>query len=307
MRPIVAHTFGMRRAILIGAGSCALALAGSARAQTVIAKIDSYNGTGDFILACPCFVAGEEAAVWLTAPCHGRIIALQVYWDSIFGGPSGPVDAEMRVYRDGTFPDPGAQAATVPVDFLEAGVNNGGELNEIALPGAGVSVDQNERFIVSFRFHADATDFLNSPSVNFDQALTFGKSAVLTIDQGWLNSDDVGVLGDWVIRAVIECGDPTPGACCLDDHRCALFSEEDCDAEGGTWAGPDTMCPGGCPKLCVGDVTGDGKTLSGDFNVIAANFGLAVVPGLDGDLTGDGMVDSADFNVMAGNFGCRND
>jgi len=285
----------------------ALTLCAPASAQTLTARIDSYDGPGDFILACPCFVAEEEAAVWLTAPCDGRIIAVQVYWDSIFGGPSGPVDAEVRIYRDGTFPNPGAQASTTPITSLNAGSDMNGELNEIPLAGNGVSVNDNERFVVSFRFHEDATNFLNSPSVNFDESLSFGKTAVKTIDQGWVNADDVGVLGDWVIRAVIECGDPTPGACCLPQTICIRVSENDCDDAGGTWQGEDAVCPSDCPKLCDGDVTGDGKTSVADFNVLALHFGQLVEPGHFGDLTGEGLVSVADFNVIAGNFGCRND
>jgi hypothetical protein len=281
--------------------------ASSAPAQTLTAKIDSYSGPGDFILACPCFVAGEEAAVWLTAPCDGRILSVEVYWDSIFGGPSGPVDAEIIIYRDGVFPEPGALAHTEPVDFLEAGSSFGGQLNTIPLTGSDVRLDQNERFIVAFRFNADATDFLNSPSVNFDEALTPARCAVLTIDQGWADADALGVLGDWVIRAVIECGDPTPGACCLPATRCALFSEDDCLELGGTWAGEDTSCPTDCPKLCDGDINGDGDTTAADFVVLAANFAQTVQPGLFGDLTGNAVVDTADFVVLAGNFGCRND
>lgn len=282
-------------------------LAPLAQAQTLTAKIDSYSGPGDFILACPCFVAGEEAAVWLTAPCDGRIVAVQVYWDSIFGGPSGPVDADIRIYRDGAFPTPGALAHTQPVTFLSAGSDIGGELNELPLTGPDVRVDDNERFIVSFRFNEDATNFLNSPSVNFDEALSFNNTAVLTIDQGWLDGDSVGALGDWVIRAVIECGDPTLGACCLPATRCALYSASDCAAASGTWAGPDTSCPTDCPKLCDGDIDGDGKTLASDFVVLAANFAATVPHGTLGDLTGNATVDAADFVVLASNFGCRND
>ena len=291
---------------ILGIGVAALC-AGGASAQTVTAKIDSYSGPGGFILACPCFVAEEEAAVWLTAPCDGRIIAVQVYWDSIFGGGSGPVDADIHIYRDGTFPTPGALAHVEPVTHLTAGVDNGGQLNEIPLTGPDVRVDQGDRFIVSFRFHEDTGDILNSPSVNFDEALSFGKTAVLTIDQGWVNGDDVGLLGDWVIRAVIECGDPTPGACCLPQTRCALLSESDCLAEGGAWAGPETECPTDCPKLCDGDINGDGDTTAADFTVLAGHFGETVAPGLLGDLTGNAVVDVADFVVLAGNFGCRND
>ncbi len=58
------------------------------------------------------------------------------------------------------------------------------------------------------------------------------------------------------------------------------------------------------PPPCPGDVSGDERTNSSDFNILAGHFGQAVSPFTNGDLTGDGLVDAADFNVLASDFGC---
>ncbi|MEM7682088.1 MAG: PEP-CTERM sorting domain-containing protein [Planctomycetota bacterium] len=53
-----------------------------------------------------------------------------------------------------------------------------------------------------------------------------------------------------------------------------------------------------------GDANGDGSVDLLDFDILAGNFGTAVVGGAaDGDFNGDGAVDLLDFDILAGNFG----
>jgi len=57
-------------------------------------------------------------------------------------------------------------------------------------------------------------------------------------------------------------------------------------------------------EACPGDLSGDGMTDAADFVILAANFGMAVVPYTNGDMNGDGFVDAADFTILATSFGC---
>jgi len=59
------------------------------------------------------------------------------------------------------------------------------------------------------------------------------------------------------------------------------------------------------PAACPGDVNGDGKTNTADFNILATNFATGSgKTRAQGDLSGDGFVNTADFNILAGDFGC---
>ena len=72
----------------------------------VVVQIDSLTA-GDSGTICPCFVAGEEAAVWLTSPCDGAIVGLQIFWRSLLGGATVSLEDSIVVYSGGNFPNPG--------------------------------------------------------------------------------------------------------------------------------------------------------------------------------------------------------
>ena len=58
-------------------------------------------------------------------------------------------------------------------------------------------------------------------------------------------------------------------------------------------------------RTCTADLTGDGRTNTADFVVLASHFGASTGVGAwEGDLTGDGAVNASDFNVLAFDFGC---
>jgi hypothetical protein len=69
------------------------------------------------------------------------------------------------------------------------------------------------------------------------------------------------------------CVPAGPGACCLDNGSCAIATEENCLAQGGTFVGgpcgPDT-----CPQPCPGDADGDGMVGVVDFLIVLANWGV---------------------------------
>ena len=64
---------------LCAAGIVSLGAHTSAYADEVVIQNDSLAG-GATAAICPCFAAGEEAAVWLTSPFDGNIVAIQIFW-----------------------------------------------------------------------------------------------------------------------------------------------------------------------------------------------------------------------------------
>lgn len=56
---------------------------------------------------------------------------------------------------------------------------------------------------------------------------------------------------------------------------------------------------------CAGDISGDGRTNSTDFAILAGNYGaLSGATRATGDLSGDGKVNAVDFTILAGDWGC---
>jgi len=58
------------------------------------------------------------------------------------------------------------------------------------------------------------------------------------------------------------------------------------------------------PRLCPGDINGDGIVNVVDLTVLIGSFGLPVIPSEGGDLNGDGVVDVNDLSLLLGNLGC---
>jgi len=192
------------------------------------------------------FIAGESAASWLTSPCTGDIVAVQVFWRSVTGGTGQSLEDSITVFAGGTFPTPGSQLA-----LLEGPVMTDGVINEfrflddqMTIP-LNIPVNSGQVFIVSFRFFNNP-DPDNGPSVVTDTGCQNGKNALFAIPGGWLNSCALGVSGDWVIRAVVDCA----GACCLNSGGCqGGQTSAECAQLGGTFQGNGTTCgPTTCPE-----------------------------------------------------------
>ena len=60
------------------------AVGADCNAVEVTIKNDSATD-GSLATPCLCFAPGDEAAAWLTAPCGGEIVAVQIFWKSPFG------------------------------------------------------------------------------------------------------------------------------------------------------------------------------------------------------------------------------
>jgi uncharacterized repeat protein (TIGR01451 family) len=196
----------VRTAIALG---LTLALAGQAGANEVTIQNDSLADFGTAVIVYG-FVAGERAASWLTSPCDGQLVAAQVFWTSPTGTQAAVIGSAIYIYRNGSFPNPGAIAAEIAGPVLNDGVLNEwrylDENNSIPL---SVPVTSGETVVVAFEF-AEAPAAGQSPSVVRDtDGITANRNA-LYADLGttfaWFNASALGVSGDWVIRAVVNCG-----------------------------------------------------------------------------------------------------
>jgi uncharacterized repeat protein (TIGR01451 family) len=187
---------------------CALALAAGAGANEVTVKNDSLvNNSSGSIQAG--FAPGEKAAAWLTSPCDGNIVAAQIFWRSLFGGATVSPEDSINIYRAGSFPTAGTPAQDILGPQLNDGVINEfrylDENNTIPL---SVPVLQNETFVLALTF-SEAPDQTQGPSVVSDsggiQPNRNSIYAVVNNNFSWYSNTTLGVNGDWVIRAVINC------------------------------------------------------------------------------------------------------
>ncbi|MEE8171141.1 MAG: hypothetical protein V3T70_11405 [Phycisphaerae bacterium] len=245
---------------------------GTARAEEVTVQNDSLMGGDDGAIQAG-FVAGESAAVWLTSPCDGSIVAVQVFWRSLAGGAAQSLEDSISIFDGGSFPTPGTL-----LEFLGGPVMTDGVINEFrflddnqTIP-INVPVTNGQVFVLSFKFETSPSPF-NGPSVVTDtNGCQSGKNGIFAIPGGWLNSCALGISGDFVIRAVVDCTS-VGGACCPPDGICVdVPSSDDCTALGGTFQGPLTECASvTCPQpsgACCFDPTGC-------INLTAADCGTA--------------------------------
>jgi hypothetical protein len=239
---------------LMLAFGAALGLAGSPsaiRATEVTVQNDSLvpGGTGSIQAG---FTMNESAAAWLTSPCDGTIVAVQVFWRSLFGGEPQSLEESITIYNGiaADFPLP-----DIVLALLEGPVMNDGVLNEFryldeqqTIP-LSVPVFRDQVFIVSFRFANSPNPFIG-PSVVTDLGCQQGKNTIFAIPGGWLNACSVGISGDFVIRAVVDCPEQQ-GACCLPNGTCQIRTQTQCQNQGGTYRGNGTTCTAGiCDGAC---------------------------------------------------------
>jgi|GEM_PF-1392817 len=330
-----------RRAAWAGAGLLGLAGA-TASAQEITLQNDSIvNGSNAAI--CICFDAGEEVATWLTSPCDGNIVAIQIYWRSEFGGAPQSLEDAILIYNgSNNFPVPGA----LKEEFLGPLLTDGG-LNEYRYQDENqtipisVPVSAGEEFVVSLAFFNSNNGDFFAPSVVSDRdGATPGKNAVFTNNfGGWRSNEFLGVNGDWFIRAIVDCDASVTGACCLPDGGCAELTAEECAAMSGSWSGPGTTCaevectgacyitstqscfifdkatcdgvsghwagPGTteCVDPCPADVNSDGVLDNGDIQAFVTAF---LASNLSADFNGDGVLDNGDIQAFVEAFlaGC---
>lgn len=185
----------------------ALLLPAAARAAEVTVKNDSLTDFGNAVVVSG-FAGDEKAAAWLTSPCNGNVRATQVFWRSVTGTAPPTFGSAIEIFRAGTFPNPGALQQAIIGPVLNDGVINEYRfLDENNTVPVNVPVTMGETFVVSLAF--DTAPPAAGPSVVRDidgcQAnrntilAEFGTSLV------WFSACSLGVAGDWVIRAVVDC------------------------------------------------------------------------------------------------------
>lgn len=236
------------------------------RAAEVVVKNDSVTD-GSTAVICPCFVAGECAAAWLTAPCNGNIVAVQIFWRSQYGGQPQSLEESITIYAAGTFPTPGAimqnnyppyQSAVLEGPVLTDGVlNEFRYLDEYSTIPLQIPVTAGQKFVVSLRFANTNNTFpYTLPSIVYDtNGCQAQKNTVRYTSGTWVNACSLGVSGDWMIRAIVDCEEPT-GACCHASGVCESGKKQsECAAFGDVWTQGQTCAQVTCTArgaCCLG-------------------------------------------------------
>jgi len=308
----------MRQLQMIAAASAAalcISMGGSSVFGDEITLQNDSLTNGDTVAVCPCFGAGEEAAVWLTSPCDGNIVAIQIFWRSLLGGAVVSLEDSIIVYEGGNFPNPGATKDSLSGPVLtDGGLNEYRFKDENQLIPISIPVTAGEEFVVSLKFMN--TNFTNPtlPSIVSDaDSCQSGKNAVKVNGSTWTNACALGVSGDWVIRAVVDCTGAPVGAACLPDGSCAEnLTESDTIALGGVWNGAGSACG---DVLCFGACYIPATEQCVQFDLATCDLvgGVWNGPGSDdcevacvADFTGDGNLDFFDVSAFLGAFNNMN-
>ncbi|MGB0133806.1 hypothetical protein [Dokdonella sp.] len=188
---------------------CLSLVAASASAAEVTVQNDSLTDFSTGVVQAG-FITSEIGASWLTSPCTGNIIAAQIFWRSAVGVSGKVLGGSIDIHRSGTYPTPGALAEQIAAPLLTDGVMNEYRyLDDNATIPLAVPVTANETFVIGYRFSDPPT--ASGPSlVNDTDGIQTGRNAIYAIDTGsgqgfWFASQTLGVTGDWVIRAVVDC------------------------------------------------------------------------------------------------------
>ncbi|MHC4908415.1 MAG: GC-type dockerin domain-anchored protein [Planctomycetota bacterium] len=274
---------------LLAAAIAVLGLVAASHAQETSVQNDSLVDGGSAFI-CPCFVEGEEAAAWLTAPCSGSIVAVQVFWKSNTAGQPQVLQDSIRIYAPGNFPTPGPimQSGGLDAEFLgpvltDGGLNEFRFLDENQTVALDVPVEAGQQFVVSLKFAVTNAADVFAPSVASDfDGCQGGKNAVFAIPGGWSNACALGVSGDWIIRAIVDCNQIGKGGCCLSDETCNVTDAASCAAAGGIFLGGGSTCETVCPEPEGGCCTPDGLCTEGQTEIACvAGGGIWQGPGSD--------------------------
>jgi len=167
---------------------------------------DSAGNSGNVQIEAG-FVAGEAAAAWVTSPCAGNVVAAQVEWRSLSGSAAPVVESSLDISRGGVFPNPGAVVQSIANPQLTDGaINEFRHTDPNNTVPVMVPVAQSETFVIALTF-ADAPS-PTGPSVTVDiDGCQAGRNAIYADFPpfAWVSACALGVTGDFVIRAVVDC------------------------------------------------------------------------------------------------------
>jgi hypothetical protein len=187
------------------------AMGADTRAAEETVQNDSLTG-GDSGIIQLGFDPGESAAAWLTSPCTGTIVAVQVLWRSSTGTQPADIEDSIKIFDGGIFPTPGIELASVDGPFMTDGVfNEFRYLDENQVIPLSVPVTDGQDFVVSFKFLNDPNPTTGPSVVNDTDGCQNGRNAIDAAGLGWFNACLLGVTGDWVIRSVVDCA-PAAGS-----------------------------------------------------------------------------------------------
>jgi hypothetical protein len=209
-------------AILALGAALPWAAPGSGRAAEVILQNDSTVGgvpssPGNF------FLQGESVAAWLTSSCNGDIVAARVYWTSTFGGNPSSQEDSIAIFATGAFPtsgpallNQGGAPAVVLAPLLADVTMNEYRFLDPPVNSAPLSVPvtAGQVFVVSLKFFntSSGNPFASGPGFDADGCQS-NRNGVFAVPGGWSDACLLGVTGDWVVQAVVDCAEiPVPAA-----------------------------------------------------------------------------------------------
>lgn len=172
------------------------------------------NYTGSGMVACPCFVAGEEAGAVFDLPPSEypiEILKIGIGWGSQFGGNPQQIEQAIHIYPAG-LPNPG-----VPIYTLLGPVLTDGAINEYNIEFApGDKIITSGPFTVTLEFLNNSAAPFGPGPVHDGNGCQPGKNVVKAIPEGWSDACLLGVTGDWVFYVkyrsakVIAAAGPSP-------------------------------------------------------------------------------------------------
>lgn len=186
-----------------------LACTACANASEISLQNDSLTNFGNASIVWG-FVAGEMAGSWLTSPCDGNLVAVQIFWRSPSGTSADVIADSINIYRSGTFPSPGVLAQTISGPVLhDNALNEWRYLDDQGALPLQVPVASGATVVVALAF-ADPPQAGVDPSVVRDtDGIMAGHNTIYASLGGgtfqWISSASAEVTGDWVIRAIVDC------------------------------------------------------------------------------------------------------
>jgi hypothetical protein len=190
---------GMPTAIKALAVVCLLAAPRVALAQTEL-KNDGFvdNESVGFQAG---FVAGEIGASKFIAPAPGLQVTAVRF---LFGGAPGTHDITLRIYENpGTGDAPGTEVFSG--DYTVTASDD--SMQEIELTADDVFVTGNFRVGIELTHNG-----LPSIARDTDGTIAADRNFLYASGLGWYRSADLGLVGDWIIRAEVTGGGALPDA-----------------------------------------------------------------------------------------------
>lgn len=194
------------------------------------------------------FVAGEEGAVTLSPPSANAWKLDNVQF--LFGGAVGTQTVTLNIYGDSAGTNPGA--VLFSADYQVTGSDSA--LSEIDLAAENVVVTSDFRVGIAFQHSG-----LPSIARDDDGTIAATRNFIEADGVGWIQSNAVGVSGDWVIRANAteqggtpgsDAGPNSPDAGALGDPDAGTTTGDTCalnsDCTNGSYCGDDSLCAFDC-------------------------------------------------------------